>query len=54
VVAGEKPTDTPSLADNAAEFKKLNDELFGDGSGFARLARAKCTQDKRPKPRSGR
>ena len=33
VVAGEKPTDTPSLADDAAEFKKLNDELFGDGSG---------------------
>ena len=34
VVAGEKPTDTPSLADDAAEFKKLNDELFGDGSGI--------------------
>ena len=34
VVAGEKPTDTPSLADDAAEFKKLNDELFGDGSGM--------------------
>jgi hypothetical protein len=32
VVAGEKPTDTPSLADDAAEFKKLNDEMFGDGS----------------------
>ena len=30
VVAGEKPTDTPSLADDQAEFKKLNDELFGD------------------------
>ena len=24
-VTGEKPTDTPSLADDAAEFKKLND-----------------------------
>jgi len=33
VVAGGKPTDTPSLADDAAEFKKLNDELFGDGTG---------------------
>jgi hypothetical protein len=33
VVAGEKPTDTPSLADNQAEFKKLSDELFGDGTG---------------------
>jgi len=33
VVAGERPTDTPSLADDAAEFKKLNGELFGDGRG---------------------
>jgi alpha-L-rhamnosidase len=33
VVTGEKPTDTPSLADDAAEFKKLNDQLFGDGNG---------------------
>ena len=33
VVTGSKPTDTPSLADDAAEFKKLNDELFGDGTG---------------------
>jgi len=33
VVVGVKPTDDPSLADNPAEFRKLNDELFGDGSG---------------------
>lgn len=33
VVAGPKPTDDPSLADNQAEFHKLNDELFGDGTG---------------------
>ena len=33
VVAGPKPTDDPSLADDQAEFKKLNDELFGDGTG---------------------
>ena len=33
VVAGDKPDGTPSLADDAAEFKKLNDELFGDGTG---------------------
>jgi len=33
VVAGEKPVDTPSLADNQAEFQRLNNELFGDGSG---------------------
>ena len=33
VVAGPKPTDTPSLADNQAEFTRLNNELFGDGTG---------------------
>jgi len=33
VVAGAKPSDDPSLADDPAEFKKLNDELFGDGTG---------------------
>jgi hypothetical protein len=33
VVAGAKPTDTPSLADDQAEFKRLSDELFGDGTG---------------------
>ena len=32
-VAGAKPVDDPSLADDAAEFNKLNAELFGDGSG---------------------
>jgi hypothetical protein len=41
VVAGEKPTDTPSLADDAAEFKKLNDELFGDGSGVHTVGKGK-------------
>ena len=33
MVAGPKPDDDPSLADDQAEFKKLNDELFGDGTG---------------------
>jgi alpha-L-rhamnosidase len=33
IVAGPKPTDDPSLADDQAEFHKLNDELFGDDSG---------------------
>ena len=32
-VTGGKPMGTPSLGDDGAEFKKLNDELFGDGSG---------------------
>jgi hypothetical protein len=41
VVAGEKPTDTPSLADDAAEFKKLNDELFGSGSGVQSVGKGK-------------
>jgi len=33
VVAGQKPTDDPSLADDQGEFQWLNDELFGDGTG---------------------
>ena len=32
-VAGPKPLDDPSLADDQAEFKRIGDELFGDGSG---------------------
>ena len=38
-VAGPKPSDDPSLSDNAAEFKKLNDELFGDGSGVHKVGK---------------
>jgi hypothetical protein len=41
IVAGPKPTDTPSLADNQAEFNKLNEELFGDGSGVHTLGKGK-------------
>ncbi len=41
VVAGAKPTDTPSLADDQAEFSKLNDELFGDGSGVQTVGKGK-------------
>jgi len=33
IVAGPKPIDTPSLADNGAEFRRLDTELFGSGSG---------------------
>jgi hypothetical protein len=33
VVAGPKPVDDPSLADDQAEFKRLNYELFGGGTG---------------------
>jgi hypothetical protein len=41
VVAGQKPVDTPSLADDAAAFKKLNDELFGDGTGMHTVGKGK-------------
>jgi len=33
VVAGPKPVDDPSQADDQAAFQKLNTELFGDGTG---------------------
>jgi len=33
VIAGAKPEDDPSLADDQREFKRLSGELFGDGSG---------------------
>ena len=39
VVAGPRPTDDPSLADDQAEFRKLNDELFGDGSGVHQVGK---------------
>ena len=41
VVAGPKPTDTPSLADDQAEFTRLNDELFGDGAGVHSVGKGK-------------
>jgi hypothetical protein len=39
VVAGPKPTDDPSLADDQAEFQKLNDALFGDGTGVHKVGK---------------
>ena len=41
IVAGAKPADTPSLADDQAEFSKLNDDLFGDGSGVHTIGKGK-------------
>jgi len=41
IVAGPKPTDTPSLADDRAAFDRLNDELFGDGTGVHPLGKGK-------------
>jgi hypothetical protein len=39
IVAGAKPADDPSLADDAAEFSKLNTELFGDGTGVHKVGK---------------
>jgi hypothetical protein len=39
VVAGPKPIDDPSLADDQAEFHKLNDDLFGDGTGAHKVGK---------------
>jgi hypothetical protein len=33
IVAGPKPTDTPSLSDDSKEFHSLADQLWGSGSG---------------------
>ncbi len=41
VVAGEKPTDTPSLADDQSEFNQLNNDLFGNGTGVHTLGRGR-------------
>jgi hypothetical protein len=41
VVAGSKPNDDPSLADDQPEFTKLSDELFGDGSGVHTVGKGK-------------
>jgi hypothetical protein len=41
MVAGQKPAMTPSLADDEAEFAKLCNELFGDGSGVHSLGQGK-------------
>ena len=40
-MAGAKPMDDPSLADDAAQFRKLNDELFGDGTGTHSVGKGK-------------
>jgi hypothetical protein len=39
VVAGPKPNDDPSLADDQSEFRKLNNELFGDGTGVRKVGK---------------
>jgi hypothetical protein len=39
VVAGPKPNDDPSLADDQAEFQKLSREMFGDGTGLHKVGK---------------
>ena len=39
VVAGSKPMDDPSLADDQAEFQKFSSELFGNGSGVHKVGK---------------
>ncbi len=40
-VAGAKPTDDPSLADDHVEFDRINTELFGDGSAVHTVGQGK-------------
>jgi hypothetical protein len=37
VVVGPKPIDSPSLADNQAEFRKIADEVWGPGTGKGKV-----------------
>ena len=46
VVAGPKPTDDPSLADDQAEFAKLGSELFGDGTGTHKVGKGRSMRDR--------
>jgi hypothetical protein len=39
VVAGSKPLDDASLADNAEEFARLSAQLFGDGTGAHKVGK---------------
>lgn len=41
IVSGPKPFDDPSLADNQQEFARLNNELFGDGTGVHSVGKGK-------------
>lgn len=41
IVAGDKPSGTPSLADDPAEFARINNELFGTGSGLQTVGKGR-------------
>jgi len=40
-VVGDKPVGTPSLADDASLFNRLNDDLFGTGTGVHAVGRGR-------------
>ena len=40
-VVGPKPTDTPSLSDDATEFHSIADQLWGSGTGVRSLGKGK-------------
>jgi hypothetical protein len=46
-VAGPKPKDDPSQADDQAEFKKLAAELFGEGSGIHHVGKGTVYADQK-------
>ncbi len=48
VVAGPKPIDDPSLGDDHAEFQRLSDQLFGDGSGVHSVGKGKVYAGQTP------
>jgi len=39
IVAGPKPIDDPSLADDQSEFQRLTTDLFGDGTGVHKVGK---------------
>jgi hypothetical protein len=45
IVTGSKPTNDPSLADNQTEFAKLNNALFGNGSGVHHVGKGTVYAD---------
>jgi len=48
VVAGPKPVDDPSLADDQAEFSRLSDRLFGDGHGVHEVGKGRVYAGQTP------
>jgi hypothetical protein len=47
-VAGPKPADDPSLADNQADFHRLADKLFGNGTGVHKVGKGKVYAGEQP------